>query len=811
MTQNEQRGPLAGLRILDLANETAAFGGKLLAELGADVLRIEPPEGDPIRRLGPFAGDIVDPERSLSHWWFNSGKRSAVLDWRTPAGRGRIAGLAEQADAIVETGETGIDFAAWQAAHPATTVISVSPCGRSGPRRDWQAPDLVAWALGGGLSTTGLPDRPPLHGNWLLTYHTTGIYAAIGVLAGLAHRRRFGSGHFFDLSVVEATASWVENLIVLHEYTGGIQVRMGVEHPSAVPWGSFPTKDGQVIFLPLTQGQWLALLEWMKETGEVESWALDEALVPMAARTPRRAQIHEWLGRWTAQFESAEFVAEANRRRLPGARINTALDVLADEQLQARGYFVPVEQPSIGRAVPVPGLPYQFRDGATLRAAPLFNSSAPEFLAAPTGGSDSAAPNGGTPPFPGSGLPTNEWPLFGVRILDLTWAVAGPQATKVLADLGADVIKIEAPGTGDLLRGLPPHWQNQPDPNWNGHFHRFNRSKRNLSVDLKKPAGVRLVKRLAAWADAIVDNFGAGVMTRLGLGPEELAAVNPRLVQISMSGYGQSGPHRNYPSYALISSARGSIVAGTGYQDGAATGPGIALGDTGAGLQLALAILAALEQRDRTGQGTFVDMSQLEAATVFVGPALLDAAINGRALFCPENHLPDRTVAPHGVYPAAGDDNWVAIAVESDEQWAALAAAIGRPDLAADERLRTTEGRVAAAAEIDAAVTAYTSDRNAIEVARLLQAAGVPAGNAQRAPDLLNNDEQLAARGFYQRVAHPDIGEIAMDTLPLRWTDGPVPVPAPAPLLGEYNEYVLQSVLGLSDDDLVELIVEEAI
>ncbi|HEX2173514.1 MAG TPA: CoA transferase, partial [Dehalococcoidia bacterium] len=804
MAQAESLGALSGVRVLDLADETAIFGTKLLADLGADVLRIEPPQGDPIRRLGPFVSS-----ESLSHWWYNAGKRSAVLDLSAAAGQHQLIDLARNADIIVETGGFGIDLRAIRADRPGLTVVSVSPFGRSGPRRNWQGADLIAWATGGGMTLTGLPGRAPLRPNWAIASQIAGLNAAIGGLAGFYQARATGHGAHFDLSCQEALLSLQETLIGLYVYQDQIQTRQGVENPIVAPYGVFPTRDGsQVLMAVITQGQWSTLTGWMTETGEVEPWILDEALLPMGRRATERPRIHESLGRWTQQFDRDDLVREANWRRIPCAPISTPLDVLSDEQLQARGFFVPVEQPLLGRAVLFPGHPYRFEGAPPIRPAPAFGvsgvgggvSGAPEDSLAegptlawrPRPDSPSSQPRlagEGSPErsTPDTPYPTpSPVPLAGLKVVDFTWALAGPTGTRVLADLGAEMVKIEPRDVGDIARGLPPHWRAQPDLNRSGFYHRLNRNKRNLTLDLKKPEAIAIVKRLAAWADVIVDNFGAGVMERVGLGPGVLFAINPALVQASLSGYGQEGPTRSYPSFAQVSQARGGLTYSTGYPDGAISGIGISLGDTGAGLQLAVAILAAIELARRTGRGTRIDMSQLEAAVLFLGPALLDAAVNGRAFSPRGSLLEDRDAAPHAAFPARGDDRWVAIGVLTEDQWRRLTEAMGRPDLAQDPRFSTATDRVANAEALDALVGAWTADQDAHELAERLQAAGVPAGVVQDAVDLLERDPHLAARGFYAQVDEPETGPVVMDTLPLRWMDGPVPIRTPAPLIGEH-------------------------
>ncbi|HEX2171556.1 MAG TPA: CoA transferase, partial [Dehalococcoidia bacterium] len=364
-------GVLDGVRVLDLTDETAVFGPKLLADLGADVLRIEPPDGDPIRRLGPFAGHIVDPERSLPHWWFNSSKRSAVLDLRSAAGRQRLAELAGGADVLIETGDIGLDLPGLREANPLLTIVSVSGFGRTGPRRDRLAPDLVSWALSGAMACVEQAGHPPLRPAWGLADQIAGIYAAIGALAGLHHCRLAGHGLHFDLARLEAVASVVAAPVATYRPDlPWRDPRLGLEVASITPWGAFPTRDGQIVFMAVTQGQWSALLGWMDETSAVEDWARDEALLTLAGRVPHRARINEWLARWTHRFTTAEVLSEAIRRDLPCTPINAPIDVLADEQLRARHFFVPIEQPTLGGQVEYPGLPYRLAGRTTLRAAP---------------------------------------------------------------------------------------------------------------------------------------------------------------------------------------------------------------------------------------------------------------------------------------------------------------------------------------------------------------------------------------------------------------------------------------------------------
>ena len=797
-------GALTGVRVLDLADEGAILGTKLLADLGADVLRIEPPAGDPIRRLGPFADDRVDLEWSLSHWWYNAGKRSAVLDTGTADGRARLAELAGEADIVIESAGSGLDVPTLRAAHPAVTVVSVSGFGLTGPRCDWLSSDLISWAIGGAMSTTGLPDRPPLRANWALASHITGLYAAIGGLAGLAHRGATGRGLHFDLSGQEAVASLLISHLQLWIYAQQIQPRVGLGNPLTTIYGDFATSDGWVMLVAITQGQWTTLVDWACEVGGGEEWLRDPALVPSATRNAHRDKINAWITEWVRRWRTADLVREANRRRIPCAAMNTPRDVLDDEQMRARGFFVTMDHPLLGRKVTYAGLPYQIPGATPARPAPRLGADEPRWVAPR---SRAAAPADQTV----APAATSQRPLAGLKVLDLTWVLAGPIGTRVLADLGAETIKLEPRGLGDPLRGFAPYCNGQPDPNQSSLFHGVGRNRYGLALDLARPEAVQLIKRLAAWADIVVENFGAGVLRRRGLGPEELFAVRPDLIQVSLSGYGQTGPTAHYPSFAAISEARAGLNYSISYADGVPAGPSIWIGDTGAGLQLAIATLAAVEYRRRTGQGIHIDMSQQESASLFLGPALLDAAVNDRSFVPRGSLLPDRAAALHDAYPARGDARWIAIAVLTEPQWQALIKLMDRPDLAADPRFATASDRVANVAALDEQVAAWTRDQEAHALAERLQAAGIPAGVVQTAADLLEQDPQLATRRFYQMVEQPEVGPIRVSSLPLRWQAGPPPIRLPAPRVGEHNEYVLREVLGLSEEEYIDLVVNDIV
>ena len=401
--------------------------------------------------------------------------------------------------------------------------------------------------------------------------------------------------------------------------------------------------------------------------------------------------------------------------------------------------------------------------------------------------------------------------LSGVRVADFTWVLAGPHATKVLADFGAQVIKVEDPTGRDLARRLPPFPTEERDPDQAGYYINLNRNKLSLTLDLRKPLGREVALKLVSISDVVIENFSAGVMERLGLGYEELVKVRPDVVMVRMAGLGQTGPMRSYVSYGPIIQALSGLTYHTGYRDRPPVGIGYSYSDFVAGIHAAFAVLVALHHRRRTGRGQYIDLSQLETSVSFLGPGLLDWTVNGRVPERAGNRLGYVDAAPHGVYPCAGEDRWCAIAVFTDGEWEAMVRVMGSPAWAREERWATAEGRARQADELDERVARWTRERPAEEVARRLQEAGVAASVVQNARDLIQGDEHLRERGFYVELEHPTVGRRLFEGTPIKMSDAPGGPRRPGPLLGQDTDYVLRQVLGLSDDEVTQLVVEEVV
>jgi len=414
---------------------------------------------------------------------------------------------------------------------------------------------------------------------------------------------------------------------------------------------------------------------------------------------------------------------------------------------------------------------------------------------------------------------TRTGPLAGIRVTDFCWMGVGAVATRLLADFGADVIRIEDRNRLDMPRRLPLYKDGDvrsygeedpnPDPNKGGMFNNYNRNKLGITLNMRSERGRELCEQLIRSSDALTENFAPGVMERWGLTEQHVREINPSIVYARMSGYGHSGPFAEYRSYGPVIQAVSGLSHISGLPGREPSGWGLSYMDNQAAYYNSSALLAALLVRRRTGAGTDVDVSAVEAGAELVGPMLLDVAVNHRGTrgddFPAGNRLAHPAAAPHGVYPSRGEDRWVAITVFDDEQWKALIGVLGDPDWARDRDFATLESRVAHQDALDAHLGAWTSTRDCHETMHALQAAGVPAGAVQNAQDVNEADPQMAHRDIFFELDHPVIGEARFEGVPFTSTSFAADHWRSAPLLGEDNRYVFGELLGLGDDEVTEL------
>jgi crotonobetainyl-CoA:carnitine CoA-transferase CaiB-like acyl-CoA transferase len=397
-------------------------------------------------------------------------------------------------------------------------------------------------------------------------------------------------------------------------------------------------------------------------------------------------------------------------------------------------------------------------------------------------------------------------PLSGIRVCDLTWIIAGPTATRVLADFGAEVIRVEHEQAADSIRFGRPIVGDAPTLNNSGFFNYFNRNKKSILLNARHPDGMELLKQLIAQSDVVVENFSSGVLESWGLDYEALKAIRPGIIYCSISGFGHSGRDKAFTTWGPTAQALSGLTFMSGLPGEPPAGWGYSYMDHTAGYYGAMAIMMALHHRNRTGEGQYVDLSQVEDGIILGGPAVLDYTVNGRPWrregMPPGNHAWEPAVAPHNTYPCAGEDRWLALAVMNDAEWQALIQAMDEPAWAVDEKFATNAGRLANQDELDEQIAAWTRGCDDYELMAVLQAAGVRAAVCQKPSDRVENDPQLKARGWWQRLPHAELGDCEYDGVAPRLSVTPGALRSASPLLGEHTFEVLRDVLQLTDEQI---------
>ncbi|MEE8422167.1 MAG: CoA transferase [Dehalococcoidia bacterium] len=805
-------GPLAGLRVIDLAGESGAFTGRQLGELGADVVRVERPDGDAVRARAPFLHGEPGIERSLYHLHLNANKRSVALDLTSDGGRDRLRALAADADVLIETAAPGafdalgIGFGDLRRLNPGLVYVTITSFGQLGPLRDYRGNDLIAAAASGLMYLNGFPEDPPNQPGTEQAYHMGSLAAAAGALMAIQGRERDPQrrGRRVDVSLQEAASmATIQTANAnIYGWHGQIPRRTGLTGPGGGR-SLFQCRDGRWLSFVVPIGApalWDAFVEWINEEG------LGDLSAPeWKSPAHRFANIPVMMGvisALAAKHDRAELFHEGQRRRILVMPVNDARDLVDDEHLSQRELFTAVDHPHLGVALTDVGPPYRFSATPTppRRPAPALGEHGDEVFAALP--ELVAAPGAQAPP------PAASLPLEGIRVADFCWMIAGPATTRILADFGATVTKIESEARLDNIRATGVKPPGLDTVNNNGVFNDTNTNKRSVTLNLSTPRGIELAKEIIAASDVVTNNFTPDRMARWGLGYEELAKINRGVIMLSMPVMGSYGPYRGYGSYGNGVIAFGGLNANMGFPDRPPTGLGPLYSDFSTPYIAVSAVMAALYHREQTGEGQFIDVSQLEATVNLLGTDILEYTANGTVPVPPGNRSP--ACVPHGAYRCDGEDRWCAIAIDGDGDWRSLCEAIERPDLASDARLATIEGRRDHEDEIDEAVGAWTRERDAWDVMHALQAAGVMAAVVEDLEDMMTRDpwlpgNHLVTIGFdgeeYPFTTHAQPIRIDGETAPLRRS----------PLWGAHNEEVLRGELGLSEEEYVRLVAEQVI
>jgi len=737
------------------------MAGRLLADLGAEVIKVEPPGGCEARRRPPF--DCSDgPSRGQSLYWaaLALGKRSVVLDLEDPADRASFEAMTRSADVLIESFTPGVmerwglGYAALAALNPGLIHLSVAPFGQRGPKAAWPATDLTIEAASSRLSLQGDRDRPPLPiGYGQASFHA-GAQGAADVVIALNERAISGLGQHLDLSMQEAMI-WS-----LMDATG------------------YPPNTGDD---PPGAGDDRAESEWLRGS---QLFACADGYM--------NGRVEFGPGVDPRSYTKRDLMNAAVIQDIRMAPVNTTRDIVADPHLASRRYWRQVG----GYIHPGPAAHFSRTPMSMLRPAPALGEGQGLVPDVPVPARHAT---------PASKRPGDAF--AGLRVADFSWVGVGPMTAKALADHGATVVRVESETRLDVLRRLPPFKDGVPGLNRSQWYANVNTSKLGLSLNLATDEGRAVARRLVDWADVVVESFTPGTMARFGLDYETVSENRPELIMLSTCLMGQSGIHASYGGFGGHGAAIAGLHAITGWPDRVPCGPSGPYSDVIAPRFTVAALAAAIFERRSSGLGQHIDVSQVEASIHFIEPLILDEIVNG--VTAAPAGMDSPVACPHGVYPTAGIERYIAIAVEDEAQWRALCS-VAPLDEFATPRFASYEARHAARDRIDTVLADWASTMDGWELEAHLAAAGVPAAAVQRPTDLYR-DPQLRERGFFVALDHAEMGSTPYDGHPTRFSAKPVMLRRAAPLLGQDTEFVLGELLGLREAEIAELVAAGAL
>ena len=786
---------LDGVRVLELAGAEGEYCGKLLADFGAEVIKVEPPGGSPSRGEPPFKDDRPGSENSLSFLYFNANKKSVTADLDTDAGRERVRRLARTVDVVLESSAPGslagmgLGYEDLLAANPRLVYASVTAFGQTGPYSGYRWSGLVAFAMGGLMYVSGKPSLPPVNAPGAQAFLVGSAHAALAILMALWHVRQGGAGQHVDVSMMDCLAA-MENMVSRSASTGVHPRRDGTQHRFATPGTIYRCRDGFVhIFVTNSQpGAWERFADWLGRPEALTGHEFADAVY----RRAHVAEVDRVVSEVLAELPKEKVYEELQDCHIPCAPVNTPLEFVRDHHIQSRGLVVDTVHPRLG--------PMEFPARAYKTDCCRFRHHAPAV------GEHDRDPldrvDGASRPSAREGLPSNDagsangLPLAGIRVADFTHMVAGPYGTMQLAYFGAEVIKIES-------RARPDTWrirEGNKDVEASLPFADHNRNKLSVTTNLKSEEGREVARRIIAMSDVVVENFSVGVMDRLGLGYEELKALKPDIIMIRLQGLGTTGPRKNYVTWGpSLMPFSGMTWLWNHPDSGAPVGSQTSYPDYIVSIHMAFVLMAALHHKANTGEGQFIDIAQGEVTASLIGPALLDGLVNGRAAKPVGNR--GHAGAPHGCYPCRGDDAWCAVSVADDEEWQRFCIATGHHAVLGDERFATAGRRLANAAALDELVSEWTRERSPREVMEALQPHGVTAGMVSDGTTLVT-DPHLRSRGSVVEHEHPRQGRLTLPGIVMKLSETPGEIRRHAPLLGQDTHAVLSGLLGLSEEEI---------
>ncbi len=863
MTNDEHL--LDGVRVIELGDEVSAYAGKLLAGLGADVIKVEPPEGCPTRNIGPFYEDEPGLERSLYWWHYSIGKRSLTLDLTTEDGRSTLLQLLTSADLFLDArpksdiDKHGPDEEVVREANPDIVIARMSPFGDDGPWADYRGSDLVHLALGGPMMNCGYDpqpdgtyDTPPIAPQMWQAYHIAGELTVMNSIGALIDRGRSGRAQTLHTAVHDAVAKNTELDLMSWVYRRARYFRQTCRHAAEVvsPLPMIgPTKDGRWV-MALPRGRSQSLIDFLDSydmVADLKDAPAESGGANTRSRGETAAHLQEVSQRLIRKFRLEDVPwRDAQDLGHLWAPLRKPHENALDPHWWERGSFARVEHPEHE----VDGKPAEFVYTSSKWVssetswkvgprAPLLGEHNAEIL----GELGSASATSPTPPVlhstngtNGAGGALSRWgtpfPLEGVRILDFTWWLASGGAPRFLSALGAEDIKVEWHQNMDLRVGMAQFPQGgkearqalginegplPPDNstiNRSGQFNDFHAGHRGLSLNLRDPRGLEIAKQLVAVSDIVAEGFSPGVMERWGLGYEVMKEIKPDIIYLSQSGMGQVGVYGRYRTVGPIAASFAGISELSGLPEPhAPAGWGYSYLDWFGAYNLANAMMAALYYRDRTGKGQWIDSSQVDAGIYLNGTSVLEWSANGTVWQRYGNRSPYKPAAPHGAFKCRDDiesnDRWIAFGCFDEADWQSLRRVMGDPEWAASDRFATLADRLSNQDELDEQISDWTRQHDRWELMQRLQDAGIAAGVCQDAQDRLEVDPQLSHLNWLTEVEHSEMGAWPTKEVPVKWSQTPPfmggPIDRGAPLYGEDNHYVLGELLGMSSTEISRL------
>jgi crotonobetainyl-CoA:carnitine CoA-transferase CaiB-like acyl-CoA transferase len=793
--------PFEDYLVIDLSRERAgSYCTRLLAGFGARVVKVEPLGGDPLRACGPFVGGDPGIERSIPFHWLNGGKESVALDLESDEGRRSLEILIRQADVIVESLGPGVmqgwgfDRDAIRKLNPRLIFAAISNFGDGGPYRDYKADDAILYALSGGMIATGDPDKAPLSAGPAVARYTAGLYAYIAVL--MAAWRRFDSqdGEFIEVPVHESALQNVETHLSDYAHNQKIARRNGDDH-LFVPWRTYPCRDGYAAVIGGPVRHWHKAAQVFDEP----RLAVPD-LKHMVDRHKRRREVEDLLRPWLMGHDRREVYHKGQAAGLALSYLASLAEAADWPQHQARGFFVHTEPHPVVGQLRISGAPFR------LESAPWCVGRAPllgEHTRSVLDEMQRRAVDKVDHPARGCGASTARRPLEGLRVIDMSHGWAGPHGGRLLADSGAEVVKLEYFRRLDFMRGA--RRDNRAYDRHSG-FVQFNRNKRSLALDLRDRRDLGVFEDLVRTADVVMSTSRPGVLERLGISLARLRELKPDIIFLAMSAHGLQGPESSYGQYGGGIEAISGIQSLTAY-DEKSDPRRIREMDVTNGIVGAAALLTALLARRRTGVGRFIDLSEVEAAThALAGEHFLEHMTNGFSSLPVGNR--HATQAPHGCYRCRGEDAWLVISIGSDDEWRALCRVTGHAEWLTDPRFADLARRRRHHDALDELITEWTRNLPKLDAMAQLQKGGVPAGAVLNAADLLV-DPHLQERGYFRRPVEAPAAPL-FPGFPFQLSEGGGEVRRPGPALGEANQEIVcewlkrpaSDVRRFSDDEV---------